>query len=1033
MPRHLNRLAIWFGLSLAVLALLYNSRGGSRTVPTPLVPPRAPVVAPTTETREPEASEPVARTRHDADYWPQRPYPIPMRYRTLQPSRDLPKEEHLTDNREVVWLVQFGGPLTSADLMVLQQQQIDVLLPSVANAFHARASHAALTAAVADFAPLILGWARLRPDDKVLRALRQAEKKILAVHHLQKMIGAATLLRRVELYPRVNVDVVLATVLQLGGQVTASGRDWLEVRGPDCADFTLQIAMIEEVYAVDLPRPKLQACNQQAATAERITLAQSTPRNLTGAGITVMVRDEDRIFNHPDLAGRLTFGPDVFALTNTSAHSTHIAGTIGGTGSINATARGMAPACALVSYDYNGDDAAEPLAAKNSCGAGLSCHAYSFATGWNDGVFIDNQNTFGAYSTFARNWDAVIKSDNLLMVKAVGNDRNDSGTGHPHDGTLGADGEYYDATDASSTSKNILCIGATSDTAQAGTPSAALLALPGSSSGPCDDGRLRPEIVANGDALFSCNNSAVASSEYFTSTGSSMSAGVVTGATALFLEYYQRRYSAGSCCTPFYLRALYAQTATDLGRSGPDYLHGFGMLDFAAALDLFDANTGNNCRLLNGTLSATTAERYYLLVSDGTLPIKATLCWNDEPGDILAAKALVNDLDMRLIRISDQVVFYPFKLDPAIPTQAATTGVNSVDTIEQVELLAPDSGTYLLAVRGATLATPTAFTLASSHGLTENLAPVAKIISSATTGSPPLTVIFDGGSSYDPDGVIAQYQWDFGDGFTAQGVLVQHMYNKGSFQARLTVIDNLGIAASAEISIGVANKLPLAVVSASPESGSAPLSLLLSAAGSVDPDGQIVKYSWDFGDGTTGDGFSVTHTYAASGLYFVTLTITDNGGAIVQSVATVLVGQSLTLKSGSFSVKFNKINRDRFAIYSKTVPFDPALSVAGLSASIRLGTTVYRFTLNAKGKCTMAPLNIKLDPVKGYLKVVISHTTLDAILARSGATNRNAKLEKLRVPFALYLQDGSVFGSPGLPFSYTAKQDVSGNGKYLAP
>ena len=42
--------------------------------------------------------------------------------------------------------------------------------------------------------------------------------------------------------------------------------------------------------------------------------------------------------------------------------------------------------------------------------------------------------TFGQYSTFARNWDALVYSDNLVMVKAVGNDRNDTGAGHPHDG-----------------------------------------------------------------------------------------------------------------------------------------------------------------------------------------------------------------------------------------------------------------------------------------------------------------------------------------------------------------------------------------------------------------------------------------------------------------------------------------------------------------------------------------------------------------------------------------------------------------------
>jgi hypothetical protein len=207
----------------------------------------------------------------------------------------------------------------------------------------------------------------------------------------------------------------------------------------------------------------------------------------------------------------------------------------------------------------------------------------------------------------------------------------------------------------------------------------------------------------------------------------------------------------------------------------------------------------------------------------------------------------------------------------------------------------------------------------------------------------------------------------------------------------------------------------------------------LSSSGSVDPDGQIVDYQWDFGDGTAGSGPNVTHTYAAAGLYFVTLAVTDNGGALVKHTATVLAGQPLSPNSGRFSLKFNKIASDRFTVGSKTVPFDPALVVAGLSGSIRVGTATYLFALDDKGRCKIPPLNMKLDAVKGRCKISISRTALDAALASTGATNRDTKRENIRVPFALYLQDGSVFGSTGLLFSYTAKRGASGNGKYLVP
>jgi LysM repeat protein len=72
------------------------------------------------------------------------------------------------------------------------------------------------------------------------------------------------------------------------------------------------------------------------------------------------------------------------------------------------------------------------------------------------------------------------------------------------------------------------------------------------------------------------------------------------------------------------------------------------------------------------------------------------------------------------------------------------------------------------------------------------------------------------------------------------------------------------------------NQPPTAVISG-PTSGVVGETLNFSGAGSSD-DGNIVRYAWDFGDGTTGSGVSVTHVYNAAGSYKVTLTVTDDGG-----------------------------------------------------------------------------------------------------------------------------------------------------------
>ena len=78
---------------------------------------------------------------------------------------------------------------------------------------------------------------------------------------------------------------------------------------------------------------------------------------------------------------------------------------------------------------------------------------------------------------------------------------------------------------------------------------------------------------------------------------------------------------------------------------------------------------------------------------------------------------------------------------------------------------------------------------------------------------------------------------------------------------------------------GTGNRAPVAVAAAtSPTSGLAPLTVSFSGAGSSDPDGDSLVYNWNFGDGTTGTGLTVSHPYAANGSYNATLTVNDRSG-----------------------------------------------------------------------------------------------------------------------------------------------------------
>src|SRR5216117_548773 len=151
-------------------------------------------------------------------------------------------------------------------------------------------------------------------------------------------------------------------------------------------------------------------------------------------------------------------------------------------------------------------------------------------------------------------------------------------------------------------------------------------------------------------------------------------------------------------------------------------------------------------------------------------------------------------------------------------------------------------------------------------------------LASFTNSCNGLTCTFTSTSS-DPDGSIAGYSWNFGDGspeVTTQNA--SHTYAAGgSYTVQLTVTDNQGAANSTSHTVGVTppNQPPVASFTRSCNG----LTCSLTSTSS-DPDGTIASYSWNFGDGTPASTVqNPSHTYGAGGSYTVTLRVTDNQGA----------------------------------------------------------------------------------------------------------------------------------------------------------
>jgi PKD repeat protein len=151
-------------------------------------------------------------------------------------------------------------------------------------------------------------------------------------------------------------------------------------------------------------------------------------------------------------------------------------------------------------------------------------------------------------------------------------------------------------------------------------------------------------------------------------------------------------------------------------------------------------------------------------------------------------------------------------------------------------------------------------------------------------------VAFDGSNSFDPDGSIISYDWNFGDGNTGTGVSPTHTYAaEGYYDVSLTVMDNDGLTntAATSASIAAVPQDPIADPNG-PYNGFEGVTLTLDGSASTDPDGGVItQYDWDFGDGNLVSVTTPTvqHTYAATGSYNVSLMVVDDEGA--QSVPAI--------------------------------------------------------------------------------------------------------------------------------------------------
>jgi hypothetical protein len=489
-----------------------------------------------------------------------------------------------------------------------------------------------------------------------------------------------------------------------------------------------ELAGMDYVLFIEESPPPLQITNDVVRTRLHVNEVQAAPYNLSGAGVTILVFDGGMADNtHPDFAGRMTWSEEGAVLD----HATHTSGTVGGSGAVTFAYRGMAPAVTLISGEYDecnpycfyespGDIEGDYLNARqlynielttNSMGANINSN--SLDCDW-----------FGDYETTSRLLDGMVRNTDhepLLMFWSAGNERNDNWCGVTS----------YGCMSIPAGAKNIITVGSTSTTDGLSSFS---------STGPVDDGRIKPEIVATGEQVNSC----FPGGGYGIMDGTSMSCPAAAGVACLILEQWHNMHPGAPDPLPETMKSLLINSATGFGSPGPDFQRGYGIVNAQRAIDNMIAGG-----LLESSLSVDENFSYTFTVEPGMTQLSISLAWSDFPASGNVIPTLVNDLDLVLTDPNDSD-YLPWILNPSTPAVAATNGEDHVNICEQVQVANPTPGEWTLTVSGSVNAGD-----AQTFGIAANVPLVAEwttvsgqITDAITTNSLPGRVsVVDGSQS----------------------------------------------------------------------------------------------------------------------------------------------------------------------------------------------------------------------------------------------------------------------------------------------
>lgn len=438
---------------------------------------------------------------------------------------------------------------------------------------------------------------------------------------------------------------------------------WIEIR--TSVDRIMELASLPFVNGLEPIAPPSTPDDEKGRSLHRSNAINGyTPmgRHYDGTGVSAALADDGPVGPHIDYQGRIDQSNTT---ANSGTHGDMTTGILMGAGNLNPTIAGMGTGAFIYIYDIGGYNHILNSPNTNQT-LGVLVTSTSYSQGCND------------YTTDTQTGDQILNQNpTLLHVYSAGN----NGTGNCQ---YGAGAGWGNITGGYKIGKNVIACGNLNY----------LDVLENSSSrGPADDGRIKPDICANGIDQMSTNGPNTYQVGGGTSAACPGIAGIVTQ-----IHHAYRDLNAGATADGALVKACMLNTAEDLGNPGPDFKHGFGRVNALRAVKTLEDN-----RYLSDVISQGVVNTHTITIPANTQQLRLMLHWTDVEGDPLAAKALVNDLNL-VVTDPSSTDYLPWVLDPTPNATAlnsnAVPGVDDLNNSEQVTINNPTAGVYTISIDG---------------------------------------------------------------------------------------------------------------------------------------------------------------------------------------------------------------------------------------------------------------------------------------------------------------------------------------------